>query len=247
MRSLSPTISSIFALLTTSTLAQDANSTTPTNGTCNTPRYDLDAPVNASAVVPVNVTSEPWYLTVSLNDTRTNTTASTSVYGWLSTPENSTGQACVYWLTDVLAAQSSGTPNGGCAGSLSENCVDFMRRSIVLGGNDCPSLPSREAFGKACGGSALADGYQGNYVSPSLHFSRYLICSCCAVYIFPVPILFPFHGGRDAMLNHLHSYIYLQTPQHNKRNLHRPPRSRRRPTPIILHQSRTLRRRIQRR
>jgi len=158
-----------FAILTASSLAQDSNTTTPSNGTCITPRYDLDAPVNASAVVPVNITSEPWYLTLSLNDTRTNTTARTQVDGWLSTPANSTSRACVYWLTELLSAQSSGTPNGGCTGSLSQNCVDFMRSSIVLGGrDDCPSLPSREDFGKGCGGSALADGYQGMYPRPDL-------------------------------------------------------------------------------
>lgn len=150
------------ALLTTSTLAQNTNSTIPSNGTCRTPRYDVNAPVNASAVIPVNITSDPWYLTVSLNDTRTNTTARTSVYGWLSTPANSTSQACVYWLTNLLSARSSGSPNGGCTGSLSDRCVEFMRTSIMLGGrDDCPSLPSREEFGKACGGSALADGYSG--------------------------------------------------------------------------------------
>lgn len=169
-------------ILTTSILAQGTNSTTPSNGTCITPRYDVNAPVNASAVVPVNITLEPWYLTVALNDTRSNTTARTSVNGWLSTPANSTSQACAYWMTDLLSAQSSGTPNGDCTGSLHENCVDYMRRSIVLGGrDDCPSLPSREDFEKACPGSALADGYQG--MSPLPMFSR-----------FPPSFTSPFHS-----------------------------------------------------
>ncbi|KAF3034147.1 hypothetical protein E8E12_003701 [Didymella heteroderae] len=160
-------------ILASSTLAQDVNTTTPLNGTCMPPRYDVNAPVNASAVVAVNITSEPWYLTVSLNDTRTNTTARTSVDGWLSTPATSTSRTCVYWLTSLLSAPSGGTPNGGCTGSLSENCVDFMRRSIVLGGrDDCPSLPSREDFGKACGGSALADGYQAVFTSDPLDVSN---------------------------------------------------------------------------
>lgn len=155
------------AILAAPILAQEANTTTPSNGTCITPRYDVNAPVNASATVPFNITSEPWYLTVSVNDTRTDTTAQTSVYGWLSTPANATSRACVYWLTNPLPAQSSGTPNGDCTGSLSENCVDFMRRSIVLGGSDdCPSLPSSEDFGKACGGSPLADGSGGVYPLP---------------------------------------------------------------------------------
>jgi hypothetical protein len=155
-------------VLVASTSAQNTNSTSPSNGTCISPRYDVNAPVNASAAVPVNITSEPWYLTVSLNDTRTDTTARTRIDGWLSTPANSTSQACVWWLMDLLSAQSSGTPNGGCTGSLSQNCQDFMRRSIVLGGrDDCPSLPSREEFGKACGGSALAGGYEGTF---PLHF-----------------------------------------------------------------------------
>lgn len=159
LRSLIP-----LACLTTLISAQ-TNTTAPPNGTCRTPDYNIDAPVNASAVLPVYITTaEPWYLTVTLNDTRTNTTASTKIDGWISTPANATGRACVYWLTDLLPAQSSGAPNGSCTGSLSDNCVDFMRRSVVLSSADnCPSLPSKEDFGKACGGSALADGYQGTF------------------------------------------------------------------------------------
>jgi hypothetical protein len=167
------------AILAGSTSAQDTNTTSPSNGTCIPSRYDVNAPVNASAVIPVNITTDPWYLTVSLNDTRTNTTASTSINGWLSTPANSTSRACVYWLTDLLSAQSSGTPNGGCTGSLSEKCVDFISKSVVLGGVDgCPSLPSKDDFGKACGGSALADGYQGEH--PLSFFPCSLFPSSCS-------------------------------------------------------------------
>jgi hypothetical protein len=162
---------SLLALTTlaTSALAQNTT-TTPSNGTCLTPDYDVNAPVNASAVVPVNVTSEPWYLTVSLNDTRTNASAETQLWGWLSAPANVTGRACVYWLYELLPAQASGTPNGQCGGSLSEKCVDFMKRSVPLGGGEgtkCPDLPGREDLSDACGGP-FKDGYSCTSLSFSL-------------------------------------------------------------------------------
>lgn len=51
--------------------------------------------------------------------------------------------------------------DGDCTGSVSNNCADFLRRSVQLSdADDCPHLPSEKAAKQACG-DALTDGYEG--------------------------------------------------------------------------------------
>lgn len=180
--------------ITTPAFAQTSNSTNSTDPQCPPhPRFNLDSPVNSSATVPIphsNTSSSPapWYLTVTLNDTRSASSVDTSFWGFLSSPPNATGETCVFLLKgDLLDAQSGA--NGDCAGSLSADCVDAIRRSMEFSGGEarggqCPNTPSLQTVQGACG-SAFGQGWQGMFFSvlpsflssplPFLFFSRIFV------------------------------------------------------------------------
>ncbi|KAJ4986371.1 hypothetical protein SVAN01_08188 [Stagonosporopsis vannaccii] len=158
---------------TTTTLAQSSNTTTnSTDAACpQHPRFNLDSPVNSSATVPIphsntSSSSSPWYLTVALNDTRSASSVDTSLWGFLSTPPNATGETCVFLMKGELLDAQTGE-NGDCAGSLSANCVDAIRRSMEFTGEGarCPNLPSLESVQGACG-NPLGQGWQGASTGP---------------------------------------------------------------------------------
>ncbi|KAH6644862.1 hypothetical protein C7974DRAFT_384411 [Boeremia exigua] len=161
------------AALATSTLAQtnNNNSSSNSNTTCGTTRYDIAAPVNSSAQVIVRNASTPWYLTSTLNDTRSATTADHSITGFLSVPPDTSAYACVFLMTALLPALTGN--NGDCAGALSASCVDFIRSSVVVRAGDmaakrCPSPPGLDALKEACGdplGKGLSTAYSGIDVS----------------------------------------------------------------------------------
>lgn len=158
-------ISTALAVLTTTSLAQNTNNTSLSNATCGTTSYSLSAPVNASATVPITRggATQNWYLTTTLNDTQRPNRSDPHIFGFLSTPRNATGHVCATIMRRLLSPQSDG--NGGCAGSLSQNCVDFLTRSVQLTPADaqagrCPNLPSRDDLASACG-DPLAQGYGG--------------------------------------------------------------------------------------
>lgn len=147
--------------LAISSLAAAQNTTS--NGTC-TDTLEFRGPLNASALVEIpHSGTPPWYLTVTLGDERTNTTADHKIYGFSSTPANSTARAC-YTLLRTILPDTGTRANGNCAGVLSDNCIDFWRRSLVLSDDDiqrgrCPDLPSSDDISAAC--PPLKDGFGG--------------------------------------------------------------------------------------
>jgi hypothetical protein len=160
------------------------NSTSANNTSCDE-TFDLKGPLNASALV--EVTSEgtpPWYLSVTFGDKRNSSSPDQSIYGFLSTPANSTAHACMRLFHKVLPATGTGS-NGDCAGVLSNNCIDFLRRTLALTQSDvsnknCPNAPSAQDMEKAC--PPLADT-SGSTHSP--HTASFLHTTLCIQHMTP--------------------------------------------------------------
>jgi hypothetical protein len=140
------------AFCTSGAIAQ--NSTSSNTTTCKE-TFDLKSPLNASALVEVPSSgTPPWYLGVTFGDQRNSSRPDQSIYGYLSTPANSTAFACMRLIHKVLPATGTGS-NGDCAGILSDNCIDFLRRTSALTQSDgqngvCSIAPSAEDREKAC-------------------------------------------------------------------------------------------------
>ncbi|KAF2993871.1 hypothetical protein E8E13_001485 [Curvularia kusanoi] len=131
-----------------------AQNSTSANSTCKA-TLETEYPVNASALVEVPSSgTPPWYLGVTFSDKRNDSNPDQSIYGSLSTPTNSTAYACTRLLQKLLPATGTGA-NGNCSGILSENCIDFLRRSLVLTQADverrsCPDVPVASDVARAC-------------------------------------------------------------------------------------------------
>ena len=140
------------AFCTSGAIAQ--NSTSSNTTTCKE-TFDLKIPLNASALVEVPSSgTPPWYLGVTFGDQRNSSRPDQAYYGYISTPTNSTAFACTRLTHKVLPATGTGA-NGECAGVLSDNCIDFLRRTSALTQSDaqnknCPNAPSASDMEKAC-------------------------------------------------------------------------------------------------
>ncbi|KNG44726.1 hypothetical protein DDE82_006720 [Stemphylium lycopersici] len=144
-------------LLATSTSAQNTtNSTSEPEGCGMSKGYDI--PVNASG--STNATDA--YVSVTLGDYRDNNrTSSPWLYGYLSVPENSTRQTCMYMYAPIPGT-TEGDESNGCSGIISQDCIDYMKRQLQFpiwasgsslpDNTPCPSLNrNSEEFEDVCG------------------------------------------------------------------------------------------------
>lgn len=133
-----------FAFCTTRALAQSCDET-----------FDIRGPLNASALVEVPSSgTPPWYLSVTFSDERNTATPDQSIYGFLSTPANSTAHACTRHYEILLPATGTGS-NGDCAGVLSDTCIDLLTENLAMtqsdvGNKSCPDRSTANEIEKAC-------------------------------------------------------------------------------------------------
>ncbi len=131
--------------------------------------------------------SNKWYLSLTFNDTRYQSTKYVSYnpevdhmfQGWLSVEAKSSGQVCVYKLGGINAT-ATGTANNGCDGVLSPTCIEFLRNATgslqVKASEPCPSISTitKEAQ-KVCATSAVGVEF-GTGKLPSSKSCLWILC-----------------------------------------------------------------------
>jgi hypothetical protein len=110
-----------------------------------------------------------WYLTLTLNDTRSETQnfrhQQHDLQGWISAPADTNATACVYLLPGLNLAAGDG--EWGCDGVLTEECLDFLQKDISdrmdvsIGSATCPRLPERELIRENCPDEVALGGLWG--------------------------------------------------------------------------------------
>jgi hypothetical protein len=131
-----------------------------------------NAPVNAtgSQSVQWSQQAQDWYLTTTLNDTRSPFLVAQmhDIQGYISAPSNTEAHACVYMLGGINA---TGGGENGCEGVLSHGCVDWLTNTVSympedIGGlPQCALTPRREDVREACGAGVVMMGSTGQFCS----------------------------------------------------------------------------------
>ena len=116
-------------------------------------------------------------------------------HSWLSVPQYSKGNACVYQLR-AQNASASGTGMNGCEGVLSQKCYDSLLNSTFdfpspkAQKQRCPAFNITEAIMEACSNMTDDSASRGPFVIPNGKFPEYrrpefmfclntcLSCSC---------------------------------------------------------------------
>jgi len=93
-------------------------------------------------------------------------------HSWLSVPQYSKGNACVYQLR-AQNASASGTGMNGCEGVLSQKCYDSLLNSAFdfpspkAQKQRCPAFNITEAIMEACGNMTDDSASRGSFVIPN--------------------------------------------------------------------------------
>lgn len=164
------------SLLVTPSIAQ--NNTAPDLSTCLNTIGTLSstAHVNTTGNQPFRFANpysgdEDWYLSVTLNDTRSSLLVSTlhDIQGYISVPDEVEGDACIYMFSGLDAAPGDGA--NGCEGLLSEDCINFLKREIrypVSSARDregrvrCYPAPMDDEARRVCGDALFQGGVVSN-------------------------------------------------------------------------------------
>ncbi|OAL49109.1 hypothetical protein IQ07DRAFT_494154, partial [Pyrenochaeta sp. DS3sAY3a] len=97
----------------------------------------------------------PYYFSVTLNDTRYFADVESSVHwiqGYVSGPEDTNSSICVYQFGGIDAQQQEN--RDGCEGVLSDECLVFLQNSIQYPDyrlpQECPSPPLADDGRSVC-------------------------------------------------------------------------------------------------
>jgi hypothetical protein len=171
----------LFAIsfLAPSTIAQNVTNSTDS---CSSPN-EAPTPINGTASAKL---SDDLYVSLTFGDLRFREPALRNTFqpwthGYISAPNDTTAQACVYMFTATEAEE--GADNNGCSGVLSQSCISYLQQEMQIPtgsgkGVQCPSAPSvtSQGFKDACNTSAKG-------------FSNSAIYTCTSFY-YPVSSLF---------------------------------------------------------
>ncbi|CAN9245848.1 unnamed protein product [Alternaria alternata] len=159
------------SLISTSATQNTTNTTEPVN--CNlggrTPSYEQ--PVNGTGTWNVSLGDAiDLYVSLTFGESRNNPRNSTDnrvfdpwTYTYISAPENTTTQACVY-MFDALDNHRQGGGQNGCDGVISQKCQDLLEKEYTFpvnilqlidsstNGYQCPGLSlDKDEVDEACG------------------------------------------------------------------------------------------------
>ena len=163
-----------------SALAQNStNSTTPGHDP------ELNTLVNATGSVAfrsrTSASDQDWYISVTYRDENASDIVHRGLQNFISVPNDTTSQACVYVFGAPGPAQGNG--NNGCDGVLSQECISFLSNNIRLatsggtGDIPCPALPALDEISRACG-----DGFEKRnfiYSGEASRLCRYIYGHGC--------------------------------------------------------------------
>jgi hypothetical protein len=158
------------SLLTTSTTAQNITNTTTPDICDESAEQAAEYPINATGTANV----ADLRVSLTFGDRRNESGNLVSwTYAFLSAPENSTEQVCVY-MFEGMENNRQGDGENGCGGVLPQACVDLIEQELTLPDNllDLTDAPGnyqcppgiglyRDEWDEACGSEALS----GNVLS----------------------------------------------------------------------------------
>jgi hypothetical protein len=160
------------SLLAPSTIAQNVTNSTDS---CSSPN-DTPTPINGTASAKLS----DLYVSLTFGDLRFREPALSNTfqpwtYGYISAPNDTTAQACVYIFTSTEAEE--GADNNGCSGVLSQSCINYLQREMQIPtgsgrGVQCPSAPSvtSQGFKDACNTSAKGFSNSAIYTCTSFSY-----------------------------------------------------------------------------